>query len=540
MASIHNPHKLLLGGQYVFVSYDKGESWKKISPDLTTNNPKYQQQEASGGITTDNSAAENYCTIFYIAESPLDSNLIWAGTDDGNIHLTRDGGKTWTNLSDNLKDAPKQPWISSIEASRYDKGTAYMTLDYHCWGNMGAYIYKTTDFGQSWNKISNDSVKGFCHIIREDLRNRDLLFAGTEFGLFISLDGGKQWAQMNHNNSVPNVPVRDIKIHPRDNEVILATHGRALMIIDELGLSILRQLTPDVMNSKFTLFQSGDYVIPIGGFDFSFGSDDEFTGANPNSDPVIAYYLRERQLVGDMKVEVIDHDGTVVSTAPAGKRKGINIVKVPVNRKPPKVPPAPRLAGGAVVGPALAEGTYDVRIIRGKDTVTTKISIRQDKNSPYSAEDRKVRMDALVKMYGMLNDFAYTVDCVTSIRDEARKLSASLPAGDKLKKQLDPMAHDLDTLHQFLVYLKEGAVVSENANRLRENLADNYGTIQGYDGRPNNSTLDRIGTLQTEMSDAEKKYEAIMNKYLSKVNAELKKRNQPELARKPRAEFDKT
>lgn len=538
-ASVHNPHKLFLGGQYVFVSYDQGESWKKISPDLTTNNPKYQQQESSGGITADNSAAENHCTVYYIAESPLDSNVIWAGTDDGNIQLTKDGGKTWTNLAANLKDAPREPWISCIEPSRYDKGTSFVTLDYHNWGNMGAYVYKTTDFGQTWNKISNDSIKGYCHVVREDLKNQNLLFVGSEFGLFISLDGGKQWAQMNYNNNVPNVAIRDIQIHPRDNEVILATHGRALMIIDELGLSILRQLTPDVMTSKFTLFKTRDYVIPLGGFDFSFGSDDEFTGANPNSDPVVAYYLKERQLIGELKVEVLDHDGSVVNSAPIGKHKGINIAAIPINRKPPKVPPAPRIAGGATQGPALAEGTYDVRIIRGKDTVMTRITIRQDKNSPYTAEDRKVRQDALMKMYGMLNDFAFTVDGITSIRDQAQSVSSSLQPNDKLKKQFDQLAHDLDTLHEHLVNTKEGAIMSENANRLREDLSDNYGTIISYEGRPNNSTLDRIGTLQTEMNEASDTYQKIMDKYLDKINAELKKRNQQQLTLKSKEEFNK-
>ncbi|MCY7411190.1 MAG: hypothetical protein LH473_13030, partial [Chitinophagales bacterium] len=538
-ASVHNKQKLFLGCQYVFVSYDKVESWKKISPDLTTNNPKYQQQENSGGVTADNSAAENYCTIYFIAESPIDSNIIWAGTDDGNIQITKDGGKTWNNLAANLKDVPKEPWVSSIEAGHFDKGTAYVTLDYHNWGNMNSYVMKTADYGTTWTKISNDTIKGYCHIVREDLKNANLLFVGSEFGLFISIDAGKNWAQMNSNNNIPNVAVRDIVIHPRDNEVILATHGRGIMIIDELGLSILRDLNSSTLQNKFTLFKSGDYTIPLGGFDFGYQSADEFTGANPNGDAVVAYYLKDRQLVGELKVEVLDKDGKVINSAPAGKHKGVNIVSLPINRKPAKVPPAPRIAGAAVIGPAITEGSYQVRIVRGKDTVMTKINVKQEKNSPYTTEDRKIRLDALMENYNMLNDFAYTVDCITTMRDDAKKISASLAAGDKLKKSLDLFVHDLDTLHQFLVFTKEGAIVSENSNRLRENLADNFGTLNGYEGRPNNSTLDRIPTLKTEMADAEKKYDAIIKKYLPKINPELKKKNQPELVRKSRADFDK-
>lgn len=537
--SPNNKHKLYLGGQFVFVSYDKGETWTKISPDLTTNNPKYLNQVNSGGVTADNSSAENYCTIYAIAESPLDSNLIWVGTDDGNIQLTKNAGKSWSNVALNIKDAPRQPLITCIEPGHYDKGTAYVTLDYHNWGNMTSYVYKTADYGQTWMKISNDSVKGYCHVVREDLKNPGLLFVGTEFGLFISIDAGKNWAQMNYNNNIPNVAIRDLVIHPRDNAVILGTHGRSIMIIDDLGLNILRQMNSDVVQSKFTLFKTRPYSIPLYGLDFGAFTDGEFVGANPNNDPVVAYYLKDRQLVGELKIEVLDHEGKLVSSAPAGKHKGVNIVSVPITRKQPKSPPAPTIAGGAFYGPALPEGAYDVRIIRGKDTVITQVTVQQDKKSPYTAEDRRIRYDALMKMYGMLNDFAYTVDCITTLHNDAKKISSSLPENDKLRKSLAMLIHDLDTLHNYLVNMKEGLIQSESANRLRENLADNYGTLNNYEGRPNNSTLDRIKALQAEMEDAEKTFSQIMNKYLPKINPQLKAKGQPELVRKTRGEFDK-
>ncbi len=155
-----------------------------------------------------------------------------------------------------------------------------------------------------------------------------LLFVGTEFGLFISIDAGKNWAQMNYNNNIPNVAIRDLVIHPRDNAVILATHGRSIMIIDELGLNILRQMNANVTQSKFTLFKTRPYSIPLSGLDFGAFTDDEFVGANPNTDPVVAYYLKDRQLVGEFKIEVLDQDGKLVNSAPAGKHKGVNIVSV--------------------------------------------------------------------------------------------------------------------------------------------------------------------------------------------------------------------
>jgi hypothetical protein len=239
-------------------------------------------------------------------------------------------------------------------------------------------------------------------------------------------------------------------------------------------------------------------------------------------------------------VEVLDEKGSVVNSVPAGKKKGVNIVALPINRKPPRVPPSPRVADGAITGPALTEGTYPVRIIRGKDTVMTKITVKQEKNSPYTAEDRNIRKEAMMAMYTMLNDFAFTVDGITTLRDQAKLASEALPAKDKAKKPLDAMVYELDTLHKFLVNLKEGAIMSENANRLREDLTDNYGTIVQFEGRPNQSTLDRIPTLKGEMDQAEKTFQSIMNKYLPKINAEMKKRGQPELSRKSRDQFDKS
>ncbi|HEX9974258.1 MAG TPA: glycosyl hydrolase, partial [bacterium] len=214
---------LYVGAQFLFRSTDKGDSWEKISGDLTTNDPKKQRQEETGGITIDNTTAENHCTIYSICESPLDKNVIWVGTDDGNVQVTRDGGKTWTNVVKNIPNLPAHTWCSWIQASSHDLGFAYATFDGHRAGDMNVYVFKTTDFGMTWQSIATDDIQGYAHVIKEDLVKSDLLFLGTEFGLFISIDGGEQWAQFTGN--FPPVPVMDIAIHQRDNDVILATHG---------------------------------------------------------------------------------------------------------------------------------------------------------------------------------------------------------------------------------------------------------------------------------------------------------------------------
>ena len=188
---------IYVGAQFLFRSRDHGQTWDRISPDLTTNDPARQQQEKSGGVTVDNSAAEMHTTIYSISESPKNGRRIWIGTDDGQVQVTRDGGATWTNAGENLPGVPAGSWISWVEASRHDEKRAYVAVDRHTMGDMTPYIFRTDDEGQTWRRIAgpDQGLRGYVHVIREDAASPDLLFAGTEFGLWISIDGGARWAQ---------------------------------------------------------------------------------------------------------------------------------------------------------------------------------------------------------------------------------------------------------------------------------------------------------------------------------------------------------
>src|SRR5437667_6582683 len=240
---------IYIGAQFLFRSRDHGQTWERISPDLTTNDPQKQKQEQSGGVTVDNSSAEMHTTIYSISESPKDANVIWAGTDDGNVQMTRDGGKSWNNVVGNIAGLPKNAWVSYIDAGHFDEGTAYATFDVHTFGDMKSYAYKTTDFGKSWTPLiaADAPVRGYAHVIREDLVNKDLLFLGTELGLWVSVDGGKQWAQYK-GGDLPSVAVRDLQIHPRDNDLVIATHGRGIWIVDDI--TSLPSLTPDTLGKE--------------------------------------------------------------------------------------------------------------------------------------------------------------------------------------------------------------------------------------------------------------------------------------------------
>ncbi len=328
-----------LGSQFLLRTRDRGESWEKLSDDLTTNDPQKQRQIESGGLTPDNSTAENHCTIYTISESPLNERLIWVGTDDGNLQVTRDGGKNWKNVVGNVPDLPPCTWVTQVAAGRHAEGTAYVTFDGHRTGDMTSYIYKTTDFGETWVSLVADEIEGYCLSVCEDLVNPDLLFLGTEFGLYITLDGGAQWARLK--GKLPKVGVREVIIHPREHDLILATHGRGVYIIDDI--TPLRRLTKAVLESDVALLGTRPAQMRIPAAVQEFPGDDEFVGANPSSGAPITYYLKKRHMFGGLTLEVLDQKGSLLTTLPGGKRRGINRVSWNMRMKPPKVAPAASL-----------------------------------------------------------------------------------------------------------------------------------------------------------------------------------------------------
>ena len=223
---------LYLGSQFLHRSRDHGRSWEIISPDLTTNDPAKQRQMESGGLTLDATGAENHTTIVAIAPSPLERGVIWVGTDDGNVQLTRDDGATWTNVRGNIRGVPDATWVPDIEPSHHEPGTAYATFDDHRRGSWETWLFRTRDYGAHWERLAQEGVDGFAHTLAEDPVEPRLLFLGTEFGLWFSTDAGTHWSRWT--SGVPSVPVRDALVHPRDGDLVLATHGRGILIVDDV------------------------------------------------------------------------------------------------------------------------------------------------------------------------------------------------------------------------------------------------------------------------------------------------------------------
>jgi photosystem II stability/assembly factor-like uncharacterized protein len=226
------PGTIYYGSQYVHKSTDRGDTWTVISPDLTTNNPEWQQHGKSPALTPDVSGAENFTTIIAIAPSPLQKGVIWVGTDDGRLHVTRDGGQAWTSLEKNVPGVPANTWIPHILASKVNAASAFVIFDNHRRQDFAPYVYRTDDWGKTWRNLATKDVKGYALTIEQDPADKDLLFLGTEFGLWVSFDGGADWLPWRH--GVPTTSVMDLVIHPRDLDLVIATHGRALYVLDDI------------------------------------------------------------------------------------------------------------------------------------------------------------------------------------------------------------------------------------------------------------------------------------------------------------------
>lgn len=370
------PGTLYYGAQFLFRSRDRGESWERISPDLTTNDPARQRQNESGGLTPDNSTAENHCTIFAISESPKNAQVVWVGTDDGNLQVTRDGGRTWTNVAAAVPGLPKNTWVSSIEAGHDAEGTAFVTFENHMYGDFAPYVYRTADFGRTWQRLGTDGMKWYAHVVKQDPVNRDLLFVGTEWGLYVSLDGGISFSQFTA--GLPNVAVRDLAIHPRDHDLVVATHGRGLYVVDDL--TPLRKLTGQALESDVAFLESRPSAMIQPLFEFGFNGDDDYLGRSPGESATIAYYLKKRHMFGDLRLEVYDAQGRLVSTLPGGKRRGINRVEWPMRRQAPRTAPGAEIVPSffSFFGPRVPEGTYTVKMIKGPQTYTSAVTLVPD------------------------------------------------------------------------------------------------------------------------------------------------------------------
>ena len=522
--SPNDPGTVYFGCQYLFRSRDRGESWRKISPDLTTDDPERQRQLDSGGLSIDNSTAENNTTIYVVSESPRNGDVVWVGTDDGLVHVTSDGGATWKNVTANVPGLPPGLWVSHIDASPHDEAAALLTVDGHRSGDMGTYVYRTTDLGQSWTSVVTDDIEGFARVALQDPVSPELLFLGTEFGLYITVDGGTKWARFT--GDLPKVPVHDLDIHPREHDLIIGTHGRGIYILDDL--TPLRALTQEVLDSKFALLPSRDAVMVLNSPTFGFGGDDEFVGRNPPAAASIVFYQSRRHIFGDLNVEIFDADGEKITTLTGGKRKGMNRVSWPMRLEPPKLAPATSLAP-AFVGPRVPEGTYTYKVNKGRETFEGTVSLVKDPRSKHSDEDRALQQELALELYAMLERLTYAVDAAVDLRDQARQRAEGLDERNRIARRLVELADSIDAFRSALVSTSKAGPISGD-EKLREKMANVYGAVTGYDGRPTQSQIDRTAVLERQLQRAEADFAALSSgRDFETLNTQLAGRDLGEL-----------
>lgn len=466
--SPHNHNKVYAGSQHVHMTTDGGRSWTVISPDLSTND--LSKMGPSGGLTRDNLAVEYGCVVFAIAESPLEEGCIWAGTNDGLLHVTRDGGKTWTDVTKNIPNLPPWGTVSNIEPSRYNAGTAYLTVDFHQMNNRDPFVYKTTDYGKSWKSISADipkSVFSYAHWIHEDPVRPGLLFLGTENAIYVSFKDGENWLPLQ--NNLPYAPVHHMVVQEHFNDLVVGTYGRGFWIMDDI--TPLQQLTDSVLKSDVHFFKPRD----------AYRLHSIAGGPGVFSRATINYYLKS-DVRGGARLTILDEQGQVIDTLRGTGQKGINRVTwsmrhpgaraTKLRTKPPGNPTVveekrfvttwtregwyPALSwgtSGGFRGFMVAPGTYTLKLSIGGKEYTQKLVIKKDPRSEGTIDDIKAQIEMQKEIRDDLNTVSDMISQIEWMRrqlydlkdvlKESRDSSGLVKSVDEFDKKLRSVEDEL-------------------------------------------------------------------------------------------------
>ena len=501
--SPHDHNKVYVGSQFVHVTTDGGNSWQVISPDLTRNDQT--RMGSSGGLTPDNIGVEYAGSVFAIAESPKDANLIWAGTNDGLVQITRDGGKNWTNVTKNIPTMLEWGTVSNIDASRYDAGTAYITVDGHQVNDRDPHVYKTGDYGKTWTSITNGiphSMLSYAHCVREDPARKDLLYLGTENGLYISFDDGREWQPLQ--TTLPHAPVYWIAVQEQFHDLAISTYGRGFWILDDM--TPLEHMTPEILASNAHLFPPRDAYRwrPIAQ-PFS-DTYDPTAGHNPPYGADINFYLKSKLGEKDRaKLTITDANGKMVremecgparegarrppaagpggggggddeegGNAPCEVKPGINRVwwnlrderstEVKLRTPPTYSPDVPLGREGFRPAPAVSRiallvqpGQYTVTLAVGGEKSSEKLTVLKDPHSTGSEDDIRAQLQLLSAMRDEMNALADGVNQIESVRAQLTTLEKQLGADDAskaIKKAADDLGDKLVAVEGKVVQLK--------------------------------------------------------------------------------------
>jgi photosystem II stability/assembly factor-like uncharacterized protein len=535
----HDKNTVYLAGNVVFKSNDFGKTWTAISSDLTTND-KQKQKSVGGPVAFENTGAEYHSTIISLAESPLKAGVIWAGTDDGNLQVTTDGGRNWSNVAGNVPALGANSPVSHVEPSRVDADLTYVAFDRHMLDDRRPYVYKTTDGGRSFQNITgNLPANAYVWVVREDPKNPKLIYAGTELGLYVSYTAGGNWTSLALKN-LPSVAVHDIIVHPRDNDIILATHGRSIYILDDA--TPIQQLTPSVAREDVHLFDVRPALRYTTRMSRYGVGDKAFAGQNPPYGALISYYLKAKPDDKTRpKIQILDAAGKVVSEIEnIAKEKGLNRVNWNLRLGGPQVRrPATdeetQFTGGPR-GPQVLPGTYTVKLFVGDKSFEKKIEVRLDPTVNIPVADLRETLDMMIRLRDMqsaTNNALRTLDSLTSqIEFIERTVKDRLGAADVPKDLTDKLAAQkkkIEELQNKLAQPGGGGLGFAGGAQLVDRIGGLFFTLDATNAAPTPPARELYGDLQKEFDAKIAEFNKFLSDAVPPLNDALRRVGAPTL-----------
>ncbi|MBM3414289.1 MAG: glycosyl hydrolase [Bacteroidetes bacterium] len=498
-------YNLYTANQYLYKSTDEGTNWQRISPDLTTNDKDKQKTEKSGGITGDNTSAENHCTIFTVAQDPRNEDIIWVGTDDGNMQRTIDGGKTWKNLTAAIWQAgvPQHAWISSIEISISNPNQAFFTAENHMYGDHQTYLVETTDGGKTWKRHNSKEFTGFAHVVRQDPIEPNLLFLGTEMGLFMSLDGGQNWMRSKYQNIPWYALVRDLKIS-NSGDLAIATHGRGIYVLD--NLSSIRRVIKTSIDKDVVFFPVQPFVYDVQSqTPGSYGNLEGWTVGNKAQLPTMEYFLKEKS-VQAIKIQLFDAKGNKIRDLNGSGSKGLNKVYWGLDQNPPKVAVGGFTAGSSVlfssvIGPRAPIGSYKAVLQIGEAKYEQTVQLIENPRKGFSAQTILSIHNQSMRLFKLHEQLYQLVDSLDKqIAGLKKNEQRSVAQSNQLKK-LDSLRTEIIETNRKTVFFDEF--------KYRRRLSDVYVAICTALEPFSPSKIGAIEILEKEFDTLRKAYAAI-------------------------------
>jgi hypothetical protein len=546
LISPHDHNKVYAGSQFVHVTTDQGQSWKIISPDLTRNDKS--RMGFSGGLTGDNIGVEYAGVVFALAESPKTAGVLWAGTNDGLVQVTRDGGQHWTNVTANIPGLPEWGTVSSIEASRFDAGTAYITVDLHQVNNRDPFVYKTADYGQTWTPIVNGtphSMLSYAHCIREDPVRQGLLFLGTENAIYVSFNDGANWQPLQSN--LPHAPVYWIAIQPHFHDLVLATYGRGFWIMDDI--SPLEQMTAPDLSSAAHLFPPRDAYRFRNATQPDTMPNDPTAGQNPPYGASLDYFLKSSPKAPP-RLSILDAAGHTVRTLVASPRPGINRViwdlrfegtkPIRLRTSPLYAPeillnaqgwrPAPGERAISILAPP---GVYTVKLTVDGQDYTRPLHVLKDPHSNGSEGDIQLQTKFLTSLSGTMNTMVDAVNRIESLRAQLLELKSAVgtdEASTPIRSAADQLSDKLVAIEEQLIQLRTTGRGQDDVRfppGLVHKIGYLAGDVESSDYQPTTQDVAVRDELQEQAATQQQHLKLLLEKDLADFNALLRQRNVP-------------